>query len=85
MNIHYRYCNYCHYMMEKLTRSYFLFNTKKGAYPTCLGRGKILDINLNKVLNLNLLFCNSVVIFWHHHYKEYQIKQLEKVYHELDI
>ena len=26
----YMYCNYCHYKMEKLTRSHFSFNSEKG-------------------------------------------------------
>lgn len=81
----YMYCSYCHSRMEKLTRSHFSFNTEKGACSVCSGLGKIIDINLNKVLNQALSLREGAVDFWHHRYKEYQIEQLEKVYQELNI
>lgn len=81
----YMYCNYCHYKMEKLTRSHFSFNSEKGACPTCFGLGKTLILNLDKVLEPNLSLREGAVAFWHHRYKEYQIEQLEKVYRELGL
>lgn len=69
-------CEYCSHRMNKLTRTEFSYNTVEGACPKCEGLGKILSVNLNKVINEELSIEAGAVDLWKNRYLEYQIKNL---------
>lgn len=70
------YCNHCNYRMEKLTRTYFSYNTREGACPTCGGLGKVLTINKDKTIDESLTLESGAVRYWEEGYKRYQISIL---------
>lgn len=70
------YCSECGAKMEKLTRTYFSYNTREGACPKCEGMGRIIGIEENQVLHPELSLEQGAVDFWEQKYKEYQIEVL---------
>ncbi|MBZ2174674.1 excinuclease ABC subunit UvrA [Schnuerera sp. xch1] len=70
------YCNHCNYIMEKLTRTHFSYNTTEGACPTCGGLGKVLTINKDKTIDESLSLEDGAVQYWEDGYKKYQISIL---------
>ncbi|MDF9824212.1 excinuclease ABC subunit A [Breznakia sp. PF5-3] len=69
----YMYCNICQHKMHKLTRSYFSYNTKEGACPTCQGLGEVLEIDWESVIDESLTLEEGAIKLWKHKYKDYQI------------
>lgn len=76
----YMYCSRCGRRMDKLTRTYFSFNTEKGACPTCEGLGYIHNINKEKAVNEELSLEDGAVTCWEKQYGKYQISVLEKAF-----
>lgn len=74
------YCSECGHKMDKLTRTYFSFNTREGACPTCHGLGKILTVNKSSVLHEELSLEDGAVDFWEQKYKDYQIEVLYQAF-----
>ncbi len=75
------YCNHCNHRMEKLTRTHFSFNTREGACGTCQGLGKVLDINLSRVLHEELSLEAGAVDYWGQQmHKEYQVSSLYQAF-----
>lgn len=72
----YMYCSECGKRMNKITRTYFSFNTREGACPTCEGLGKIHVINKNNVIDEKLSLENGAVNYWEQKYGEYQTSVL---------
>ena len=72
----YMFCNHCNYKMEKLTRTYFSYNTREGACKTCEGLGKVLKINKDNVIHEHLSLEAGAIDFWEQKYKDYQISSL---------
>ncbi len=81
----YMYCNCCNYKMDKITRTYFSYNTKEGACKACEGLGKVLTINENRVVHENLSLENGAINFWEQRYKEYQISCLYNAFKYYNI
>lgn len=72
----YMYCSHCNHKMDKLTRTYFSYNTREGACKTCQGLGKVLNINYGSVIHEHLSLEDGAVDFWEQKYKDYQISAL---------
>lgn len=73
-------CCECGERMDKLTRTDFSFNTKRGACPECEGLGRVLAVNLARALDEGLSLESGAVAFWEHKYKEYQIGVLYQAF-----
>lgn len=67
------YCCKCGKKMDKLTRTYFSFNTREGACPVCEGLGQIHKINKANVVKENLTLEEGAISYWESRYGEYQI------------
>ncbi len=78
-------CPHCHQRIEKLTRTYFSHNTKEGACPTCQGLGKVMQIDLSKVIDERLSLEAGAVAFWPAKYRDYQIEILMNAYKHYGI
>ena len=65
-------CPYCGFRMDKLTRTYFSFNTTEGACPACEGLGQISVIDSARILDDSLSLEQGAVRFWEKRYGEYQ-------------
>lgn len=76
----YMYCNHCNHKMDKLTRTYFSYNTREGACKRCQGLGKVLEVNKNNVIHEHLSLEDGAIDFWEQKYKEYQIAALYNAY-----
>lgn len=81
----YMYCHKCNHKMNKLTRSYYSFNTNEGACPKCKGLGKLLDVNLDKVINKNISLNSGAIIPWQHRYQEYQFNLIKKAINDIGL
>jgi len=81
----YMYCRHCNHKMDKLTRSHFSFNTRKGACPACEGLGTILTINKAHTVNEALSLEDGAVAYWEPKYKEYQISLLYNAFRYYNI
>lgn len=81
----YMYCSQCNYKMDKLTRTYFSYNTREGACPTCQGLGKVLEISKNHVIHAYLSLEEGAIDFWEQRYKEYQISALYNAFRHYGI
>lgn len=68
------YCDKCHHRMKKLTRTYFSYNTREGACPTCEGMGKVLRIHKQMLFHEDCTLEEGAVDFWQQAYKKYQIQ-----------
>ena len=79
------YCNHCGYRMEKLTRTFFSYNTREGACAICNGYGKVLQINKDQVIHENSSLEEGAVDFWKQKYKEYQIASLYQAFQHYKI
>ncbi len=66
------FCCICGKKMDKLTRTYFSFNTREGACTTCEGLGQIHKLNKNIVVNENLTLEEGAINYWESRYGEYQ-------------
>jgi excinuclease ABC subunit A len=80
----YMFCPYCHYKMDKLTRSHFSFNTKIGACPTCKGLGKTLVIQDN-LYRIDYSMIDGGIAIWQKNYADYQFKSFNALLHYLDM
>ena len=58
--------------MDKITRTYFSFNTKEGACPACEGLGKVHTVKKEQVVDETLSLENGAVRFWEKQYGKYQ-------------
>ena len=81
----YMYCSHCGFRFEKLTRSHFSYNTREGACPACQGMGKIITVDLERVLHRELSLEDGAVDFWEQKYKEYQIGALYSAFFHYGI
>lgn len=68
----YMYCSKCGKRMDKITRTYFSFNTKEGACPACEGLGKVHTVKKEQVVDETLSLENGAVRFWEKQYGKYQ-------------
>lgn len=81
----YMYCNHCGHKMDKLTRTYFSYNTREGACPSCEGLGHMIRLQEQKLLHEELSLEDGACAYWEGRYQEYQIDILYKAclhYHE---
>ena len=81
----YMYCSNCGYKMDKLTRTYFSYNTREGACKCCEGLGKVMKINEEAVIHQALSLESGAVDFWEHRYKDYQIEILYKAFNHYSV
>lgn len=81
----YMYCNHCGYKMDKITRTYFSYNTREGACPKCEGLGEVLDLDKGRVVNENLSLEEGAVDFWANRYKDYQIDCIKNTFKKYGI
>lgn len=81
----YMYCNKCGKRMDKITRTWFSFNTKEGACPTCQGLGKIHTIQKQKTVDETLSLKEGAVRCWEGQYGKYQISILKKAFQHYDL
>ena len=58
--------------MDKITRTYFSFNTKEGACPACEGLGKVHTVKKEQAVDESLSLENGAVRFWEKQYGKYQ-------------
>lgn len=79
------FCKFCGHKMNKLTRTYFSYNTREGACPICHGLGRKLEINYNAVINDNLSLESGAVDFWKMQYKDFQINSLYNAFKHYNI
>jgi excinuclease ABC subunit A len=78
-------CPHCEHKYKKLTRSHFSYNTIEGACQKCKGIGKVIQINVNTLFNMNLSIENGAIELWKGRYLDYQldnIKNTMNYYHE---
>lgn len=68
----YMYCSKCGRRMDKITRTYFSFNTKEGACPACEGLGKVHTVKKEQAVDESLSLENGAVRFWEKQYGKYQ-------------
>ncbi len=81
----YMTCNQCGHKMDKLTRTYFSYNTREGACETCHGLGEILTIKAENVIRDSLSLEEGAVDYWGLGYGEYQINLLYKTFKNYGI
>jgi excinuclease ABC subunit A len=81
----YMFCSHCNYKMDKLTRTYFSYNTREGACETCQGLGKVLKIKQNNVVHEHLTLEAGAINFWEQKYKDYQISALYNAFKHYGI
>ncbi|WP_270639633.1 excinuclease ABC subunit UvrA [Longibaculum muris] len=81
----YMYCPHCGYKMDKITRSYFSFNTNEGACPTCQGLGHIHTIKKENVIDERLSLEDGAIRYFEKQYNQYQISILYKAYQHYHI
>lgn len=76
----YMYC--CKYgrRMDKITRTYFSFNTREGACPTCEGLGRIHAIKKERTVDEKLSLENGAVKYWEKQYGKYQLSVLRQAF-----
>lgn len=79
------YCKHCNHKMDKLTRTYFSYNTREGACKTCKGLGKIMKLNKENVINENISLEDGAVDFWDQAYKDYQIASLYNAFNHYGV
>lgn len=72
----YMYCSSCGRRMNKLTRTWFSFNTREGACPVCQGMGKVMAVREGNVLHEDLSLEEGAVDYWESRYGEYQTQAL---------
>ena len=60
----YMYCSECGQRMDKITRTFFSFNTREGACPACEGLGHIHAIDKSQVIDGNLSLEDGAVRYW---------------------
>lgn len=73
-------CKECGKRMDKITRTYFSFNTKEGACPACEGLGKIHSIRYDKIVDEEHSLEAGAVQCWEKNYGEYQRSILKKAF-----
>lgn len=71
--------------MDKLTRTYFSYNTREGACETCHGLGEILTINAENVIHESLSLEEGAIDYWGLGYREYQINLFYKTFRNYGI
>lgn len=76
----YMYCCKCGRRMDKITRTYFSFNTREGACPVCEGLGRIHVIKKEQVVDESLSLENGAVSCWEKQYGKFQISILHKAF-----
>lgn len=81
----YMYCSQCGKRMDKITRTYFSFNTKEGACPACQGLGRLHEIKRDAVIAEDLSLEEGAVRYWEKQYGKYQISILQKAFRHFDI
>lgn len=69
----FQYCSHCGHRMEKLTRTFFSYNTREGACPTCQGFGTVRTLEEAAVLHSELSLEEGAVDYWAQKYRDYQI------------
>ena len=74
------YCSVCGGRMDKLTRTDFSFNTRRGACPACQGLGKTLRIDEALVLHAERSLEEGAIDFWRQRYGDFE---REAYYHAL--
>lgn len=73
-------CTKCGKRMDKITRTYFSFNTKEGACPTCEGLGKVHSIKREAIIHEECSLEEGAVQCWEKKYGEYQLSILKKAF-----
>ena len=76
----YMYCSRCGRRMDKITRTFFSFNTKEGACPVCEGIGRIHSIKKERVTDETLSLEDGAVRFFEKQYGKYQCSILQKAF-----
>lgn len=79
------YCNHCNHRMDKLTRTFFSYNTREGACKSCHGLGKVLKLNEENVIHKELSLEEGAVDFWDKGYKEYEINLVYKAFNHYGV
>ncbi|MDO4272506.1 MAG: excinuclease ABC subunit UvrA [Eubacteriales bacterium] len=81
----YMYCSQCGKRMDKITRTFFSFNTKEGACPVCEGLGKIHRVNKAHTVDETLSLEDGAVRYWEKQYGKYQISVLYAAFRHYGI
>lgn len=81
----YMFCSKCGQRMDKITRTYFSFNTKEGACPTCEGLGKVHTVKRERVVDESLSLEDGAVRFWEKQYGKYQTSVLYAAFEHYGI
>lgn len=68
-----------------LEPKHFSFNSPYGVCKSCKGKGVILEIEPNLLIDKNLSLSEGAVLPWREEKSQYYIKLLEKVSHDLNI
>lgn len=76
----YMYCSRCGRRMDKITRTYFSFNTMEGACPTCEGLGRVHTIKKEQVVDETLSPEEGAVRYFEKQYGKYQSSVLQKAF-----
>lgn len=75
----YTVCPHCEKRFEKLTRTHFSFNTRKGGCPQCEGMGTIFELDMDRLIQPQLTLKEGAISLWQHRYLEYRLQLLAKV------
>lgn len=78
-------CPHCEYKYKKFTRSHFSYNTIEGACQTCKGLGKVIQINVNTLFNMELSIENGAIALWNGRYLEYQLDNIKRTMNYYDV
>lgn len=81
----YMYCCKCGKRMDKITGTYFSFNTKEGACPKCEGLGRIHTVRKEKAADESLSLEEGAVHCWEKQYGKYQTSVLYHAYEHYGI
>ena len=73
-------CCQCGRRMDKITRTFFSFNTKEGACPTCEGLGRIHAIKKAAAVDESLSLEQGAVRCWEKQYGVYQTSILYRTF-----
>ena len=78
-------CPHCKFKFNKLTRSHFSYNTIDGACQQCKGIGRVVQMNMNTLFNMESSIEKDAITLWKGRYLEYQVDNLKRTMSYYDV
>ncbi len=78
-------CPHCEFKFKKPTRSHFSYNTIDGACQQCKGIGRVVQMNVNTLFNMESAIEKDAITLWKGRYLEYQVNNLKRTMSYYDV